>query len=403
MASNRLILIASQATGQLSLVLAAPFLTRLFDPGELGGYHLAISIGGLLQPFLTLRYESLIPSEKTEAAIPQYLRHIATASVVVTAMLSLLALLGAFVFSASFVNAVVMAAVIAISYSLTAVDNALLIRQKEMNRLAVRNFLTGVLVATLQVGLAYLLRDVIWIAIAILIGRLSAILITRKVGENRVRSVIGSEEVRIDWGRTLYRISAQLVHSLTLNTMVLYSQVSFGPSATAYVGMAQRSASAPLGLISQALSQSVQATIGEAVRLGDTALRRHVHRQMRSLLPYSVATTLGLIVLGPLLAEPVFGSGWETTGQIIAVLGVPAGLQLLIAPITSVFHMLGADRRLFRAQLLRFLLSVLLAVTFKLVFDDLVLTIAGYSLGNSLGYIYMYVALKETIGKVYPG
>jgi O-antigen/teichoic acid export membrane protein len=393
----------SQAIGQLSIVLATPFLTRLFSPEELGRYQLAFTIGILLQPVVTLRFEFLIPSEKNDAAIPKYMRMVIGAFLTVTSVLVSLALLGMVFFSESFAVTVVMIAVIAISYALTALDNALLIRQKAMNRLAIRNLLSGTLAATLQVVFAYMLRDVIWIAFAILIGRLVAILTTRMYGLKGPQLDAATDNVRLDWGRTLYGISSGVVSSLSLNALVFYSQVSFGLAATAYVGVAQRSASAPLGFISQALSQSVQATIGEAVRVGDTTLLRHVRRETLSMLPYAVVTTLALVIFGPLLAVPIFGSGWETTGRIIAVLGIPAGLQLLVSPITPVFFMLGAERRLFWIQISRLLLAVFCAVSLQLAFGDLVYAVAGYSLGLSLGYIYTYVALSQEIRKLYPG
>lgn len=395
--SDRMLLMASQATGQMGIVAAMPFLTRQFSPSEFGGYQLAFTIGVLFQPFITLRFDSVIPSEATDSSVNQSLSLV----VKVSSLLGVIwigLLLTCFLLDFQSIGMIVlMAGMIALAYSATALDNALLIRAKAMRRLSMRNLLGGLVVGLLQLILSVLFETVVAVAAAILLGRIAVLLVTSDVRESRAFRPRNVPLASYDWGRIQYRVFGDLGASASLSSLAIYSQVVFGPAATAFVGTAQRTTSAPLGIISQALSQSVQAELGEAVRRRDHRLLELIHFQMRSLLPYAMLACVGLIVLGPVMAVPVFGPGWETAGTIIAILGVPTGLQLIVSPITAVFLMIGEEKRLFIIQWARFLLSLAIAVIFQLITGKFEYAVAGFSLGTSVSYAYTYFALRYAV------
>lgn len=396
---SRALLIGSQIAGQIAFLAVMPVLTRVFEPGDLGIYQVALAAGLILQPLATLRLEFVIPSVVTSRELKRISR-IATWSQVCAGIVLLgVGVVGVLLDESSFAASATMAAMIMVSYASMAIENAYLVRDRQLRRLAIRNVAAGLIAASLQAVVAIFIPNLFLLAASILIGRLIAVLATREWG-GKDRRDHGTDE-HLPWSprRGAYAVASGLVSSASLQILTLYSSVGFGSAAAGYVGVAQRTASAPLSLVSQALSQYTQSHLAPLVRTRDSSLRAELVRQTRSLIPLAIATTVALAVLGPLLAVPVFGPGWEQAGWVIAALALPTGLQLLIAPATPLFMMIGRERDLFYIQLVRLLLSLGLAVVLNIATGALVVAVIGYGIGTCLGYIVTFVVLLRVVPK----
>ncbi|RGE19785.1 hypothetical protein D1J51_10470 [Leucobacter sp. wl10] len=120
-------------------------------------------------------------------------------------------------------------------------------------------------------------------------------------------------------------------------------------------------------------------------------------KQIRGTLPIAIFVTICLAVLGPLLSPVIFGSEWSAVGQIIALLAVPIGLQLLISPVMSVFVMLGQERRLLAVQLARLAVSLTGAVVAQLLVGDMMMSVLGFAIGTVIGYVVTFLAVWRLI------
>lgn len=391
---ERLRLVAFQAIGQMAIVLAMPFLTRMFTPSELGWYQLAFTFGLIIQPLATLRAEFTIPSEGEDSRVSHSVSIALLASSLTVTILTFLAIILFLADRHTWALTAVMTAIISLAYSITVLDNSTMVRDQHIGGLTIRNLLSGLLTGILQVGLGYVFREVIWLAIAILLGRLIAISVARSNTLSYVsRKALRTEEVFTS--RMMQGISSGFVASLNSQGTMLIVQPVLGSAAAGFVGVANRATQAPLGLISQALSQSVQATIGNSVRSQDADLLSKVNQQIKSMLPYALVATFGLLIGGPILAEPIFGAGWNMTGTVIAILAVPAGFQLLVGPIMPVYYMVAAESRLLRVQILRIVLSFAGAGIGYVISPTLVPVVTGYAIGTTIGYLFSYLDLKN--------
>lgn len=397
MSRERWLVVGGQAAGQLATVVTLPLLTRVLDPASMGLYQAAFAIGVILQPVASLRLEFLLPAVRGERELRRLIR-LSTWSqflsgIAAVGVFSVLVFVG--MEEAGHIAA--MAGMIMLAYAWTVLDNALLMRAGALHRLAIRNLLAGSLTAMLQILVALVYPNVLLLAASIIVGRAIAILSTRTSREASAREESLDEDAPWTVSRSVYSVLSGLVSSASLQGLTVYVSAGFGAAAAGAVGVAQRSASAPVAFLSQGLSQYSQTRIAAELRDGSDGTRRELVRQIRGTAPIAVLAVIGLAVLGPLLSPFVFGAGWPEVGTVIAVLSVPIGLQLLLSPVLPVFVMLGHERRLFWIQLGRLLLAVAGAALGQFLFDGLIASVVGFALGNAVGYVLTFFAVFRAI------
>jgi len=391
--SDRWLVVGGQAVGQLATIIALPLLTRVLDPGPMGLYQTAFSIGIVLQPIASLRLEFMLPSVRTEAELKRLMRISTWMQVGCGALL-----LGVFVIT-TWLGAqdagqiAIMSAMIMLAYTWTVIDNALLIRSGAVRRLAVRNLLSGSLTAGLQIATALFFPNILLLAGAVLLGRGLAISVTMERGSKKRGGESGAEERPWTITRGVFSVLSGMISSASLQGLTLYTSVGFGASSAGVVGVAQRSASAPVALLSQGLTQFAQAQISSEIRAGSKGMHRAVLLQIKAALPLAAFGSAALAVFGPLLSPVIFGPGWPEVGVIIAILALPIGLQLLVAPVMPVFIMLGHERILFIVQLIRLVLCLALAAVLHAVTGVLLLSVTGYAIGTCIGYAVTFAVI----------
>lgn len=401
MRGERWLVVGGQAVGQLATVVTLPLLTRILDPSSMGLYQVAFALGVILQPAASLRLEFLLPAVRGEGELRRLVRLSAWSQAICGAIgivvFGVLALLGQH--EAGQVAA--MAGLIALAYAWTVIDNALLVRRGAIHRLAVRNLLSGLLTAGLQVLVAVTIPNIFLLAMAILFGRSIAILLTRgprsALANSNPKEPEEPEEVVWTPRRAAYSVLSGLVSSASLQGLTIYVTAGFGAAAAGAVGVAQRSASAPVAFLSQGLSQYSQTKIAAELRAGDGDASREIVRQIRGTIPIAALAALGLVTFGPLLSPFLFGPGWSDVGPVIAILSVPIGLQLLLSPVMSVFVMLGYERLLLGVQITRLLLSLSGALVAQLLTGDILLSVVGFAVGTAIGYAFTFVAVWRLI------
>lgn len=398
MSRERWLVVGGQAAGQLATVATLPLLTRILDPAPMGLYQAAFAIGVILQPVASLRMEFLLPAVRGDRELRRLVRFSTWSQVVcgviAFTLFAVLALAG----EDASGQIALMSGLVMVAYAWTVVDNALLVRRGAMHRLAVRNLLAGFLTAGLQIVVALVMPNILLLALSILLGRAVAILLTRRRIDVAPDASPGQvEDVPWSVSRAVFSVLSGLVSSASLQGLTVYVTVGFGAAAAGAVGVAQRSASAPVAFLSQGLSQYSQAKIAAVLRTGEGEARREILNQIRGTLPIAALATVGLAVLGPVLSPFVFGPGWDDVGPVIALLALPIGLQLLLSPVMSVFVMLGRERLLLVVQIVRLAISLVGAFVAQILTADVLLTVLGFAIGTVIGYAFTLLAVWRIV------
>lgn len=386
-------MIVGQLIGQLSLVVAIPILTRIFTPAEMGVYQIATAVALILQPLASLRLEFYIPLVPDQHVLRRYIRigYLSTSAVALVAAIVGLLLLSTG--NATAAETATMVGFIIAAYAWMNLDNARLIRTGEHGRLALRNAVSGLLAAGLQLVAAVFLHSVLALAVAILIGRAISILATRPRSGGVAASQTGTSAPALTPRRIALAVGSGVVWTASMQAITIVSGSTFGTAASGYVGVAQRVAGAPIALIGQALSQIVQGGAAAAIRANKPTVALILRKQVVRLGGVAVLMAVALIVLAPLLAVPVFGPGWETAGTVTAILAVPMSLQLIVAPITPLLPMLAREGLLFSLQLMRLLLVVVVCGAMIASGAGLIATCIAFAIVTTVAYAIMVSVL----------
>ncbi|MDX2377985.1 oligosaccharide flippase family protein [Microbacterium sp. LRZ72] len=348
-----LALVASQVIGQLALAAVIPVLTRAYPPAELGVYQIAFAIAFIVLPVATLRLEYVVPTTHSPALVTRRLRlGLGTATALGAA-----ALLGGLIAGATgagdAAGILVMSGLLIPALGLPLLDGARLIRRGARRALAVRNLVGGVAGASLQAVFALTGGDVLLLPVALLVGRLIGILASRFVTDAAAPGPAADAEER-DERYTLARaaptIGAGVLAGATIQGLTVIAGATLGTGAAGQAGVAQRIASAPIALAGQALTQTTQLEFSRIIRDRRPELARSLAAHVRVFLLAGAAVGLALAVGGPLLAGPVLGEQWAPAGILIAMLALPAALQVAVSPTDFLFVMLRRERMLLALQ-----------------------------------------------------
>lgn len=384
--------VLAQAIAQLSLVVVLPVITRAFPVADVGYYQVAMAIAMTLQPLATLRVEFAIPSLSRERNVRRLIRKATLSLLILSTGLAGIAGIYQVMKQNSIALTLLMSAVMLAGFGWTAIDNSKLIREAQLGRLAARNLTSGLVASSLQLIVALASTSVLYLAIAILVARSMAILVTRTRRDNpTVERVI--EDRPYTAKRMAASVSSGVVATITGQVLLFASAIGGPVSASGYVGIAQRVAGAPLTLLGQGLAQIMQSSIGPLVRERRSGIRRKLLRQAIGLSIMAALSSAALIALAPPLAGPILGKGWEPAGIIVAILAIPMSLQLVVGPLMAALPLLGREGLLALTQVARLVLVVGTVSTALILGSDIYGLTVSYSIATLIGYLGMFAVV----------
>lgn len=382
------LLVGAQVAGQIALLLVIPVLTRIFSPAEFGAYQIALAISIVIQPIATLRLEFIIPVTRSDELAAR--RYRLAMTVIIAGSLAI-AMVGAAYFvwgGRGSGEVLVMLALLAVVNAWTVIDNARLIRGQQTKRLALRNFLAGFLAAVLQLVVGLFAPHVLLLAVALLVTRAIAILVTRS---RSAAPSAPSGEIEPDDRYSLRRGATTVVAGVISNSSIygltLLGGAMFGASVSGQIAVAQRITSTPVSLAGQAVSQYFQTRASAAIRARSTSLRTLTIRFALGLAVLISPVVVAMIVLGPVLAVPILGEGWQPAGWVVLILAVPTGLQLVVAPTIPLLVMLNHERLLLGMQVVRLTVSLAAGAVPGLLTGDFLMACVGYASAATAAYL----------------
>jgi O-antigen/teichoic acid export membrane protein len=316
------------------VLLATPYLARLYGPAEFGALALLMTLSNVSTAAACMRYDMALPSAPDEDV-----HGLLAISVLVAAALGLAGLVAAMLLSgnrlaaeraAVLVDRPVLVGACIVAVGVHQATSAWLLRQGAYRGVAGMRLSQGagfsVLAAVPGIGL-------LWGHVASysagLIGLWQAVRVP-------ARKSAGSAEVAQRYRKfPLYSLPGALLDVVGYSVCIWVVAAFYGQRAAGEYSQVQRLIGAPLMLASISLGQILLRHTAELVH--DLAeLQRLVHRLLRVMAVAAVAALLVLAVVGKPLIGAVLGPRWKVEQETVVLLGAAVFARACISPLSTV-------------------------------------------------------------------
>lgn len=335
------------AGGQLLVLAAAPFISRVYSPTDLGVFAVVSSLSIVLGTVAALRYDLAIPIPRADADAYS----LAVAGCVSAVSVGVFAAIivgfaGDAVVSAlgepdlsPWIWTVPLSAVLMGIYT---VLNQLATRQQSYGIVGRRSVFQGGAMAITQVGLGAAGVRPGGLVLGFLVGQAagSASLATGvHLGPDLARTARSHHAVRrMAW--RYRRFPLVLAASGLLNVSGVYVPLVlvayyYDSEVTGWLGLTQRVLTVPVALFGTAVAQVYLSAISRAVRSDIREARRLFDRATRGLLIAGVPMFAFLALLGPDAFALVFGEEWRVSGLYARALSLSLAAQMVGSPLSQ--------------------------------------------------------------------
>ena len=322
--------------GQAIVLLATPFLARIYSPEQFGVYAALAAVAGVLATIASLRFDVSIPaldSRDVSALLPVSLA--LPLVVVPVALQGLAGLADVWEPAESFIGNVPMLAIagVAIFQGLTAVAAAHCTRSG-----AFRDFAALRLVQPAGFAL---------IAAASLVGLNGALVaswgLAAMLGLYGLRKAVSFvslrdsvQAVRRQWKYPLVSAPMALLDTLSLALPVFFIISAFGKDAAGNYSQVQRLIGAPIVLAGLAIAQVFYKHAGDLYRQRGN-VERLLWRVVSGLAALALSLMLFVLVAGEWVLGLLLGAGWRIDTVFIALSVAPVVFRMVASPVSSVF------------------------------------------------------------------
>ena len=350
--------VATVATGtvvsQGILVLASPFLTRLFTPEQFGALAVFAALFSIITTIASLRYEMAIPLPRNECR---------AAGIVTLALLCVVGVVGVTVLLVAFyrndvANWTRSPALSGLLWFLPAsaffggVHKVLVFWAGRINAFS-RVARSRVLQASIMVISQLLMGMTQLGAVGLILGHAAG----QIAGTSLLLRTVGVDAFRL--GRSqrrekvlavarrykhfpIYSAPAGLVNTLGSQLLPLALAGIFSPAVAGFYMLADRVGSRPTILIGQAVAQVFLPNAAKARRVGN--LGSLTTKAFAGLLRVGILPIALLTIVAPDLFGIVFGPNWVEAGVYLRWLSPWLAAQFVISPFTILFAVLERQR-----------------------------------------------------------
>ncbi|WP_374035582.1 lipopolysaccharide biosynthesis protein [Bdellovibrio bacteriovorus] len=401
------VLAGGTAASQLIGVLALPFITRLYTPGDFSVLAVYVSVVTILSVPACLRLDFAIPLPEDDSDAFSLL-----AASLIMSMLSALAvgvgvylltdLLGSYITNKGILKYLWLVPIGVWTMSSYSALQYWMGRKK-----AFRSIAQGRAVQmSSSVGVQFLLAGTFLKEMGLLLGYLANSLVgcvylgSCLAGEIRrhARFVsISSAMVVISKFKAFPKYSTweSLANSAAIELpMVIIATVTVGPEA-GYLMLASRVMAMPMGLIGSSVAQVFLSNAPTEMR--QNRLSEFTRRTLVGLGKAGVGPLIFVGIVAPGIFGHVFGASWEKAGVLIAWMTPWFVLQFLVSPVSTSFHVLGRVRLAMLIQV--FGLVLRLGMIFVAHYFVPAYVAESYALSGAIFY-FVYFSVSCSICKV---
>ncbi|WP_215172675.1 oligosaccharide flippase family protein [Microbacterium sp. ISL-103] len=388
-------LVSGAAFGQLILILATPFLARIYGPAAFGAFSALVAATSVLGPVAALKFDVGVMLPKEEDQARRLVRLALGSSLASSVMAGLVIWLisstpmgrswslvpyaplwgGALVFATSVFTVLTQAA----------------LRRRVYGVVASRAVFQSAGTAGSQLGLGLLGVTQIGLTAGFLAGRLLGFVPLLRVSRPLLsRPASGSyrETIREYIRLPTALAGAALINSIGTNLPLLLIAAGFGEIAAGEFGMAQRLITVPATLLGASVAQVVGAELAELLRERRSGARRIYRQTTIRLGMTAVVVGIAIIALAPLLPF-VLGDGWSRTVPIAQAMALAAAAALIGSPLSQVYT-IYQSRATALIDAIRVVLLLLAWAAVGIYGFSLVEATWAISVSQTLGYILLW-------------
>lgn len=381
--------------GQGMVLMATPFVARLYGPSNLGEATVFLALASVLTPVISLRLELLIPSASDQEA-----RWIARRAMMTVAVGSTIATIAyGLVSHTSSVFVLVLFWLTAGGLASIAVSAQVLVRRNSFGRVGAAKAVTGLATSSVQLTLGYISSTLRGLEAGIAAGYIFGWMVQRSgfkdelpvvAPERRRRKQIMYDGVRL--------ATAGLLNAASLWS-ILFALNTFHTSTEAGIFAAvQRIILTPVGLVTASLLPVVTSSVASVVRRGGSA-STVVSRWITRLAPLGIAVCVGLLMAPERIYTLLLGPEFDGAGEYVDAMALMIGAQVAAGPLGQVLVALRCVRGQFWWDLTRFASLAVVAATIgflDLPPTSLVLGLAGvFAVSYALFLLSAYVLARR--------
>ena len=395
-------LLGGTVGAQSILLLAAPFLTRLYSPNDFG---LLAVYGGLLaiiSVITSLSYELAIPLPKDDGVAA----NLVMLCLLLVAIISILTGAVIFIFYEPILKMIGEPAManylwlLPLGLFLTGLYktfNYWNIRTKNFQCIAKTKLKQSVTTLAIQI-LGYKFG-----ATSLLLGQIAGQSIgTHSLAisslKNKGFNQLSLSQLKCVMSRykefPLFSSWSGVINATGHQLPPIIFAMFFSVGAAGLYVLAHRLLAMPANLIGSSLAQVFLSHGVDRRREGGLALA--YTKLQNTLIQISLAPTLLVILFGPTLFSVIFGEEWYQAGIFAQWLAGSVFFGFVVSPLSQIFTILEKEKTGLFLQSFLFL-SRLTGIVTGVILDNLLHSIILYSVGGSLGYVgYIYYGAKVT-------
>ncbi len=349
-ASNVAVLGSGTALGQLSLILMAPILTRLYGPEHFGNLQFILSLGLILASMATLKYDLAIPLPKVRAQAFGLLKISSFIATTISVLLFILTIV-LFEYGSGWEKLdrlgtlILFIPLIVFSEAGMSILGLWAMRESEYSSTAVSRSVSGSTIGASQIVLFFsgmtvnfglILGQIIGqifglLTLFVLLFRKGKLSIQEKLTQTEMRQLVSNYRAF-----PLFSSWNSIFNTLARNMPALFLVLYFPIDKVGFFALGMRLVNLPLNLIGNSIGQVFYQHISKHARAGVSSFDFFKMTVLKLFL--IITPPMSLIYFG---GETIFalllGDSWSEAGQIASLL-VPFFLVRFIAsPMSSVF------------------------------------------------------------------
>ena len=352
--ANVSVLAAGAVLSQAVVLIASPFLTRLYTPEDFGIFGLFSAFWGVSGVLVSLRLETAIPSpvHDSEAALLSFLAILSAIPLSIVAVILLFVLIRWEIlgFGALPLATVPFAFLGILSFGVFSSLRYWFIRVEEFRSLSHIAVWQSLVRTIGTVGLGFLGMKWLGLVTGDLLGRVAGL--TKMIRQSWPDLRKNTRGLRWSAYREVFLrhkdfprlvLPSSLIDVLACALPLPILACAYGTEVAGYFALSHRIISVPSGTIGQAVADAFHSRMGEAARSGSVDSSEQLKRVSKYLLLIGLGPSLLLMAFGPFLFGLFFGPSWKAAGKIAALTAPWALAQFVVSPVSRAVFVFGGQ------------------------------------------------------------
>ncbi|TDM32444.1 hypothetical protein ETI03_01750 [Macrococcoides canis] len=390
---------------QIITIAAMPLLTRLYSTSDFGQYNLYLSLLAIFTVISTLRLEFAYNQAESNKEISGINRIIQFFSFYFSVILFLFLLI---LSKINFIDlSIYFSLLLTISiffqsinysqtYLLNKIDDFNSLTKGKINKSTVNVLSNAVIGKYKVIDSGLIISNIISLISSNYYQRRSINTKFKKeyLSKNELKEIFISYK---DFPK--YNIISSLFDTLALNLPFIIFTKFFGLATTGAYGIAYRTVSMPISLISQSIGQVFLNEISKKFKNGENIINV-IYKVSFLLAIIGFIPSIFLARYSPELFTFIFGSEWIKSGQMLQIIIFSLYLKFIVSPITNIYFIINKMSTLFKLQMLRGISTFFILIIGCIYFDIFTVLII-YTIHECLFYILYYLNIVYICKSVY--